>query len=249
MAHEGTFPILYRDHGLPAGAGMATGYLARPDTKGTYPLVVVLGGLDGITSAVRDLCRRLARHGYTVVAPDVHRSTHPGEEADQAAQIAAYHRLSDRQAMHDIADAIEWMTKDDAAFALPGKVAMMGIDLGGRLALIYAAHHQTQVAGVAVAYAPLAGDEEREHTVGDVLDMLPMPVLGLYGADDELVPAEGVDEAQRRNAHGQWLLYQGAGHGFLDEDADTYDAAASGDAFQRILKLLAVTLPTPERAR
>ncbi len=249
MAHEGTFPILYRDHGLPAGAGMTDGYIARPDTRGSYPLVVLLGGLDGISSAIKDLARQLARHGYVVVVPNLYRNLHPGSDSDLDTRIAAYNQVSDRRAMHDVTDAISWIVGDDAAFAADGPFAMVGIDVGGRLGLIYAAHHQQQVAALAVAYAPLAGDEDRELQAADALGMLPMPVLGLFGAEDVLVPAAAVDEAQRHNPHGQWLLYSGAGHGFLDPDSPDYDPGAAGDAFQRIIKLLAATLPEPIRER
>ncbi len=249
MAHEGTFPILYRDHGLPAGAGMSNGYIARPDTRGRYPLVVLLGGIDGITSAVKDLAWRLARHGYVVVAPNLYRGLGPAPGSDFDAQVAAYNRVSDRQAMQDVTDAISWIVTDDAAFAAAGPAAVVGIDVGGRLGLIYAAHNQAQVAALVVAYPPLAGDEHRDLDVADAIGMLPMPVLGLFGAQDELVPPEGVDEAQRRNPHGQWLLYDGAGHDFLDAESDDYDAGAAGDAFQRILRLFGATLPQPVRQR
>lgn len=249
MAHEGTFPILYRDHGLPAGSGMTDGYIARPDTRGTYPVVALLAGIDGITPAIKDIARMLARHGYVVVVPNLYRELRPDAAATLEERIAAYNEVSDLQVMHDVTDAIDWVIGDDAGFAIDGPVALFGIDTGGRLGLVYAAHHPARVASLIVAYAPLAGDEGRQLPAEDALGMLPMPVLGLFGADDELVPAEGVDEAQRRNPHGQWLLYTGAGHGFLDPDSPDYDAAAAGDAMQRILKLLAATLPEPVRER
>ena len=70
--------------------------------------------------------------------------------------------------------------------------------------------------------------------------------MGLYGAADDLIDASSVDEAQRRNSHGQWLLYDGAGHGFLDVTADGFDPSASDDAFARILAFLQATLGQPE---
>jgi carboxymethylenebutenolidase len=92
----------------------------------------------------------------------------------------------------------------------------------------------------------LTGDEDREHEVADYLDHLPVPVLALYGQDDDLIAVETVDEAQRRNDHGQWLLYEGAGHGFLDIAGDGYEPAAAEDAWARILAFFRATLPPPE---
>ena len=119
---------------------------------------------------------------------------------------------------------------------------MIGIDVGGQFAITFAAHRRRLVGALCVAYTPLAGDEDRELRVADALEMLPMAVLGLYGADDELVPVESVDEAQRRNPHGKWILYEGVGHDYLDDDSDSYHAGAAGDTLARLLALLAATL-------
>jgi len=97
-----------------------------------------------------------------------------------------------------------------------------------------------------VAYTPLTGDEEREHHVADYLDHLPVPVLGLYAANDDLIDSSTVDEAQRRNDHGQWLLYEGVGHGFLDSDGDNFDQGAADDAMARIVAFFEATLPEPQ---
>jgi dienelactone hydrolase len=58
-----------------------------------------------------------------------------------------------------------------------------------------------------------------------------------------LISPESVDEAQRRNPTGQWLLYEGAGHGFLDPSSDTYDSGAANDALARTIGLFLGTLP------
>ena len=58
-----------------------------------------------------------------------------------------------------------------------------------------------------------------------------------------LVPVEGVDEAQALNGHGVWIRYENVGHDFLDDDSDSYDSGAASDAMARILATLAATLP------
>lgn len=52
-----------------------------------------------------------------------------------------------------------------------------------------------------------------------------------------------MDEAQRRNANGTWLLYEGVGHGFLDLNADGYDQAAADDAMNRVVEFFTTNLP------
>ncbi len=244
LAFEGTYPILYRDFGLPTGSAYTEGYIARPDRTGSYPLIFVLAGLDGITPTIKDICRRLARHGYAAVAPDLTRGNHPGRGASEAALFATYAGISDRRAMADIEQAYWFVTEDDSDWTVDGPAGIVGIDIGGRFGIIHAAN-RPGVAALAVAYTPLAGDEDRDHSVADALGRLVMPVLGLYGDSDPLVPAESVDAAQHLNPHGQWILYQGVGHDFLDEDSPSYDAGAAGDAFQRIVGLMRAHLPQP----
>lgn len=242
--HEGSFNILYRDFDFPAGTGFAPGYMARPDQSGSFPLLVILAGIDGIRPYLKAMCRGLARHGFAVIAPDLSRGTHPGIHASIEAQIASYNRLSDRRAMADVDAAIRFAVNDDAGWADPGPHGLVGIDLGGRLAIVYGAHHP-EVGALTVAYAPLAGDEDRDYPVAEVLGSLAMPVLGLYGDADVLVPAEGVDAAQQMNPHGQWLLYEGVGHGFLDDDAATYHGGAAADGLARIVALMSTHLAVP----
>ena len=234
LSHEGTYPILYSSWPLPVGSGHRTGYLARPDKAGRFPVVLVLPSLDGLSSFEKDLCRRLARNGIAAIAVDFYRGK--GDGIDQ------YNELSDRRALTDLDEVHEFIVSDDVDWAKAGGVGLLGVDVGGRFALM-GGSRRDWARSVAVAYSPLTGDEEREFRVADSLGSLPIPVLGLYGAEDDLIGAGSVDEAQRRNDHGQWLLYEDAGHGFLDIEDPNYDAAAADDAWARILAFFKATLP------
>ncbi|MGF1618284.1 MAG: dienelactone hydrolase family protein [Acidimicrobiia bacterium] len=238
LSHEGTFPILYSTWPLPIGTGHRKGYLARPDRAGRYPVVLVLPTLDGLGGFEKDLCRRLARNGFVGLAVDFYRRS--GDPLD------AYNDLSDGRALTDLDEVHEFIISEDVDWALgAGGLGIVGADVGGRFALMTAARRDW-VRSVAVAYSPLTGDEEREFQAASVLGNLPIPVLGLYGARDELIDPASVDEAQSRNESGQWLLYENAGHGFLDVEDPNYEPSAADDAWARILAFFKGTLPEPE---
>jgi len=234
LAHEGTHPIMYGACPIPMGTGHRTGYMARPDTAGRFPVALVLPSLEGLSSFEKDLCRRLARNGILAISVDFYRQT--GDPLD------AYNALTDARALADLDELHSYIVSEDLEWAVSDEVAMLGVDVGGRFALISAAI-RPWVRSLVLAYTPLTGDEDREYQVAKFLDHLPVPVLGLYGADDDLVDARTVDEAQNRNQHGQWLLYPGARHQFLDVDAPEYEPAAAEDAMGRILAFLQETLP------
>lgn len=246
LPHEGAYNILYRGYGLPVGSTFAEGYLARPDRIGRYPIVLVLPDIFGVGSHEKDLCRRLARHGYAALALDLYRGSGPPRDADLDDAIEAYAALPDRRALTDIDQAVAFVRSQDVDWALPDSVGLLGVDTGGRFALLYAADRE--VGAVVAVQAPLAGDETRLHQVESVLPRLTVPTLGLYGGDDDLVPAEGVDVAQGLNRGGTWILYEGAGHGFLDADSPHYHAGASADALVRITKFFATHLASPAPA-
>ncbi|MGH8945961.1 MAG: dienelactone hydrolase family protein [Acidimicrobiia bacterium] len=236
LPHEGTYPIMYGSSPVPVGASQPTAYIARPDEEGRFPVVFVLPGLKGMTGFDKDLCRRLARAGFAALSIDFYRA---GEEP-----LDSYNRLGDRNALGYIDELHDFVISDDVEWNSSQGVGLLGTDVGGRFALIAAATRNWVRSVVAVS-APLTGDEGRKHQVSDYLDHLRVPVLGLFGGEDDLIDATTVDEAQRRNDHGQWLLYEGAGHGFLDIDDPQYEAGAAEDAWARVLAFFQATLDKP----
>lgn len=246
LAHEsGSYPVLYRSFGLPAGSDYFTGYLARPDKQGQFPVVVALHGLSGISSAIKDVCWHLARRGYAAAAIDWHRGRTPAsiEEA-----VAVYEEVTDRRVAGDISDAIDFTQAEDVEWSSKGPIGLIGIGVGGRFALSYAADAPAEIGSVVACYAPLRGDDSRDSSVASALERLAVPTLGLYGAADELVPVSDVDYAQTINTTGQWIVYEGVGHGFLDATEPGYDGGASHDALERAAALFLATLPAPQLA-
>lgn len=237
LSHEGTYPILYGSVPIPIGAAHVTGYISRPDEAGRVPVVLVLPGLGDMGSLEKDLCRRLARSGMAGVSVPLY----PG----RGDPLDRYNSVSDDSVLAVIDEVQRFIASDDVDWNIDDHLGVLGTDVGGRFALIAAATRDW-VRSLVVCYTPVTGDEDREHQVGDYLGHLPVPVLGLYGQDDDLIDASTVDEAQRRNEHGQWLLYQGAGHGFLDIDGEGYEPAAAEDAWARVLAFFAATLPAPQ---
>lgn len=233
LSHEGTYPIMYGSWPIPVGAGHRNGYIARPDEAGKFPVVFVIQDIDGMNSFEKDLCRRLARSGIAGVSLDLYR--HGGDPVD------AYNALRDERASADLDELHEFIVSDDVDWNVSDRVGILATDVGGRFGLIKAATREW-VQSLVLCYTPLTGDEDRGVHVADYLDHLPVPVLGLYGAEDDLIAIDTVDEAQRRNDHGQWLLYEGAEHGFLDIDDEGFNQAAADDAFARIVAFFQASL-------
>ncbi len=238
LPHEGDYPILYRSLPVAIGSGYRNGYLARPDRAGRFPTVLIVPDLNGLTATEKDLARRLARRGLACLAVEL---LAPSDRAGDP--LVAYGAIDDNEAIRVLDEAREYLASEDIDWAFPDSVGVLGLEVGGRIALLLAAH-RSWVRSAVVVGSPLTGDESRRFQVADLLEHIGPPVLALYGADDHLVAASSVDEAQRRNPGGSWLLYEGVGHGFADPNAEGFDTDAAEDAIHRLTEFLIATLPT-----
>jgi carboxymethylenebutenolidase len=245
LAFEGRFPILYGSYPVPVGSSIVQGYLARPDDAGIFPSVLLLHDISGITGTEKDLARRLARRGFVALAVDLYRRRRPPADLDDA--FAAYAATKDESALIAIDEGYQFLQSEDVPWTSKPDVALVGLDIGGRFALLYAFDNPA-VRSVVVAYTPLGGDEDRSRPLAAVIPRLSVPILGVFGADDDKVPVESVDLAAQLAPGGQWLLYEGAGHDFLDPDATSYHGGAASDAEARMLELLGATMPPPRPA-
>lgn len=233
---DGTHVILYGSTAYPARARSVPCYLARPDLAGSYTAVLVVPPAEGITSSLKDLCRRLARHGLAALVPDLYRGSGPGRRASAEEVAAAVGQLTDRRVLADLDGAADFLRRPGTEWADPHRLGVLGIGTGGRWAVLAAAGDPS-LRAVVLAYAPLAG-------ALDAVGELTVPLLGLYGKDDEEAIAD-VPEAHRRHPGSEWAMYDGVGSGFLDDAGDAYDPAAAKDAEGRLVAFFAARLAAP----
>jgi len=231
---------MYGSAPVPVGTGYRPGYLARPDKAGRFPVVVLIPDFGGLTAHGKHIARRLARRGLAVVAVNVY----PESVEDP---LTVYHSLDDAEVVRVLDETQEFLASDDIEWAYADTIGVLGLEVGGRFALIQSAH-RGWVGAAAVVSTPLTGDEQRRFPVADMLEHLPRPVLGLYGASDDLVTSASVDEAQNRNASGSWLLYESARHAFFNDSSADYDEAAAEDAIARLVDFFRTHLPGSQEA-
>ena len=240
---EGKYPILFGSTSIAAGTMTSTGYLARPDLTGEWPTIVVAASEWGVTSAIKDLCRRLARHGFAVIAPDLARGRAPRRDVDAETAADAARAIPAARAARDL-DAIAGYIANPAGFWSNAELGfgILAFGEGARFAVPFAGRRPGSPLALISPRLNLpedAGDDETVSpalaypiaVIGDVLG----PIFGASGRDDPTVPVEDVMRLRRAAPHAEWVIYDGVGSHFSDDFAHVYDAEAHRDVLERIV--------------
>lgn len=230
---EGTVEILFGSTSIPSGSRTLNAYLSRPDREGEWPTVVLLPGAWGITSPIRDVCRRLARHGIAVIAPDLFRGRPPSRDTSEEEAIAARRAIAPAQVRRDLTIVFDFITnrsgfwsnaEDGFGIIGTGEDGPLGAELANR---------QRGVAALALL------DSRAD---ADVLGEVRVPMLGLSGRDDPSVPVEEVLVTRELVPHLEWAVYR-TDSGFWDDSLERYDGEAAADALARLVAFFAAQLP------
>lgn len=188
--------------------------------RGRRPAILLLHGADGITrrAQYQFAANALAGQGYTVLFPHYFEAT--GEQRASYGEIGRKYPIW----RSGLAKVIESVRKDPTID--PSRLAIVGISLGGALALSLAARDRR--IGAVVSYfgfLPEDLDEGRPRA----------PTLILHGSADRIVPvrnAERIEALLRgRGVPVETQIYPGEGHGF--SQTAQLDAATRSVAFLR----------------
>ncbi len=208
--------------------GWAPGHLTMPArTVGAGPRVVVLHDWWGLDAQARSVVDRLAAEGHAAFAPDLYQGR-LADDADQAARLARH--LESADLASELFGAVELVKALPGASADP--VAVIGLGLGGALALYLASRHPGVRA--VVCYDGFPPPEATFEWAG-----APAAVLG-HACQPEFRRAGQVQAALRRSGvDASVFLYPSAQHGFFDSTRpDSHDRAAAELSWRRTVRFL-----------
>ncbi len=191
----------------PGGNGdQIHAYVARPTGGATAPGIVAVHHMPGWDEFYREFSDRLARHGYTVICPDLYCRYGHGTPDDIAAKVRAEGGVPDESVVADGAAAADWLRAQPTS---NGKVGIIGTCSGGRHALLTASKAPgfdavADLWGGGVIMSPDELSPARPVAPIDYTADLTAPLLGIFGNDDRYPtpepsrPARGRTEAARQ---------------------------------------------------
>lgn len=219
-------------------------YAAKPSTPKLsaprpYPVILVVQEIFGLHAYIQDVCRRFAKLGYMAIAPALYaRQGDPTVLADIPTLLKTIVALvPDQQVLSDLDAAAAWAAVNGGDTA---RLGVTGFCWGGRITWLYAAHNPNLRAAVAW-YGRLVGEAtalQPRYPI-DVAAELKAPVLGLYGAKDDSIPLDSIDQmkAALTAAKVAWdfHIYPEAGHAFHADYRPSYREEAAKDGWSRAL--------------
>lgn len=231
---------------LPAADRKIPAFIARP-LRGRHPVVVLVSEIFGLHEYIRDTCRRLAKLGFVVIAPDFFvRAGDPSTMTDFPAILKIVGQSTDKQVTGDLRAAIAYLKAQP--FADTSRIGITGFCWGGNIVWEAAARLPDFKAGVAW-YGRLSGDYAANDTEGkralELASDLKAPVLGLYAEKDSGIPVADVEKMKSAlKAAGKTgsdiIIYPGVQHGFHADYRPSYDKAAAEDGWKRMLAFFAL---------
>ncbi len=207
------------------------GYLAQPNEPGPHPAVLLIHEWWGLNEGMTELADALAAEGYVVLAPDAYRN-----RVTSMFPRALWMTLTtpEEQVFSDVDGALEYLVGLDDVDS--EKVATMGFCFGGGHSLQLGLRKSQSLALTIIYYGALVTEPELLRPLTDA-----QPVLGVFAGEDAMITRENVIEFEAAlnslNIENEITIYEGADHGFLNEENYNQPGDA-GDAWQQTLAFL-----------
>jgi carboxymethylenebutenolidase len=198
---------------ISAGADSVRAWIVYPERNTRAPVIVVVHEIYGLTPWVRAVADQLAADGFIAIAPDLLTSKNlpnPTDSVPSNLATAAIRTLDPADVHRQISAAAEYAMARPAALR---KYGIVGYCWGGSVSFEHAVRSPTL--GASVVYY---GTSPASASLASVS----APVLGLYGGNDARVnatiaPADSTMKALNKTYVQH--VYEGAGHGFLRQQA------------------------------
>ncbi len=232
--------------------GTADGLLYREEGQ-RRPGVIHLTDIGGIRKSHRDMAKRLAEKGYTVLMPNVFYRTSKPPVMDSTIPMGDERRMKRFEELRAplTPDAIErdataylnFLTGHSAASA--GSIGVVGYCFTGAFAMRTAAAMPAKVAAVASFHGGgLYTDEPTSPHL--VLPRIKARLYFGHATKDRSMTPEAIEKFDRALAAWggkyQSEVYDGAFHGWTTADAPVYNQSQAERAFDKLTELFASTL-------
>ncbi len=227
--------------------GRMPSFLSRPDGSGSHPGIIFYMDAPGIREELRNMCRRIAKHGYACLLPDMYyrlgtvRFDIPRRNDAMSAVIrASMNSLSIEQVNDDTAAMLAFLDAQDGVKS--GPVGCVGHCMSGRYITAVAAKFPHRMRAAASLYGVGVVTEE-DNSPHKLLKDVQGELYYAFAEHDQSVPANVIptlkSALQSAGMTHTLEIYPGTHHGFCFAERQTYDPLAAEATWDKIFALWA----------
>ena len=237
--------MIERDVNVTSRHGPIPSFAVCPDGPGAFPGIILYMDAPGIREELRNLARRIAKHGYFCLLPDMYYRI--GTLRFDFVRRAEGMRPTMFAAMNSLTNAL--VTEDTAAWigfldaqekVRPGKIGAIGYCMSGRYVTTVAARYANRFAALASLYG-VGIVTEAEDSPHLLVDRIRGEMYFGFAEIDEHVPAEviptltgALDKAGVRYGLD---VFPNSRHGFQFPERDVYETQAAEDAWSKVVAM------------
>jgi carboxymethylenebutenolidase len=222
-------------------------YRAYPRGKKGASVIVLLPSNGGVTEAVKDIIRRVAKAGYYCIAAD-YITPYP-QFGDVTPNFVLIYQTNEALTQLDTDAQIAFAATEGANSA---KLGLMGFSWGARQTWKYTARNPKVLAGVPF-YGPLSApgySYDLSTFNPNIRETHPSPIemaagmkgriMGFYGLDPRIPEKEELQPmrealARAGDAKTQLVVFNDAGHGFFEPSSAAYVPARAQQAWDMMI--------------
>ncbi|QLY26823.1 dienelactone hydrolase family protein [Bdellovibrio sp. KM01] len=237
--------MAYEKRSVSTTDGTMTVHITNPDkVDARKPALIVLQEAFGVNHHILNVCKKLADHGYVVLAPELFHRAGDGVVVEYSNFQAARPILGELTNARMIDDMTQTFNlAQSLPFVDASKVGTIGFCMGGFAALLAACHID-----LAAAISFYGGGMTQERPgfaftpfLHD-LSSIKCPVFLGFGAEDQSIPPAQIDQirAQLKQAHvqAQITVYPEAQHGFLCDERASFNPKMADKGWKDIFNWL-----------
>ncbi len=220
-------------------------FAACPDAPGAYPGIILYMDAPGIREELVNLARRIAKHGYFCLLPDLYyrlgtlrfEMTRRAEGRMQTI-FAAMNSLTNAMIVEDTAALIGYLDAQEKV--KPGALGCIGYCMSGKFVTTVAARYANRFAASASLYGVgiVTKEEDSPHLL---VKAIKGEMYFGFAEHDQHVPAEVIptlrDALNKAGTHHTLEVLPGSHHGYQFPEREVYDTHAAEDSWAKIFAM------------
>jgi carboxymethylenebutenolidase len=220
-------------------------FVACPDGPGPFPPIIFYMDAPGTREELRNMTRRIARHGYICILPDMYyrlgtvRFDLPRRDDAMSGVIrASMNSLTIPYVNDDTAAMIAWLDANDKA--KPGPLGCVGHCMSGRyITSVSAAFPHRMAAAVSLYGVGIVTDKDDSPHLS--LNKIKGELYYAFAEHDQSVPANVIPDLkaalQKTDVKADVEVFPGTHHGYLFAERAVYDTLAAETTWAKTFAL------------